>query len=229
MSLSLKTYRHSNDIPEFTDDNVFHSKDLFRIYEMTPGYTPYMFVAYEDNIGYLMHLLAVVQRDRYILSHSFVRRCIVTGNGVRHNNCENFPAVFQALLSHLIKELDWKAFLIEFRNLDEALFGYRIFRNAGFFPVSWLRVYNSLHDGISVEQRLTPSKLRQVRKGLRNGATFAIATDSQDVLSFARMLRHVYSSHIRQYFPDVKFFLNILRDGGNRGRLKSLSCVIRIR
>ena len=45
MPLKLTTYYHGKDIPELPGKNAFHSKELFQIYEATPGYTPLLIVA----------------------------------------------------------------------------------------------------------------------------------------------------------------------------------------
>ena len=45
MALRLSTYYHSEDIPALPGDNLFHSTELFRVLEQTPGYTPVMLVA----------------------------------------------------------------------------------------------------------------------------------------------------------------------------------------
>ena len=37
MPLKLTTYYHGKDIPELPGKNTFHSKELFLIYEATPG------------------------------------------------------------------------------------------------------------------------------------------------------------------------------------------------
>ena len=38
MPLKLTTYYHGKDIPDLPGNNTFHSKELFQIYEATPGY-----------------------------------------------------------------------------------------------------------------------------------------------------------------------------------------------
>ena len=62
------------------------------------------------------------------------------------------------------------AFLIEFRNLENSLFGYKVFRNNQYFAINWLRVRNSLHNVEQAEVRFSPSRIRQIKKGLKNGA-----------------------------------------------------------
>ena len=49
MPLKLTTYYHGKDIPDLPGNNTFHSKELFQIYEATPGYSPLLIVATEDG------------------------------------------------------------------------------------------------------------------------------------------------------------------------------------
>ena len=208
MSVSLYTYYQSEDIPDLPYEDIFHSKELFCVFEKTPGYTPVMIVAYEQN-QYVAHLLAEIQRDRQIIPHSFFRRCVVYGYGDYFCELEKREDVFNLMLQALLSSKLGSAFVMEFRNLKDMRFGYRCFRNNGFFPIYWLRVRNSLHDGKPIEKRMNASRLRQLRKGLRNGALVSIADTPEDVMAFSRMLWHVYSSHIRKYFPDLRFFMNM--------------------
>ena len=58
MALRLSTYYHSEDIPALPGDNLFHSTELFRVLEQTPGYTPVMLVAFEGEspVGKLLSI-----------------------------------------------------------------------------------------------------------------------------------------------------------------------------
>ena len=49
MPLKLTTYYRGKDIPDLPGTNTFHSKELFQIYESTPGYTPLLIVATEEG------------------------------------------------------------------------------------------------------------------------------------------------------------------------------------
>ena len=98
-----------------------------------------------------------------------------------------------------------KIFLIEFRNLDNPLFGYKAFRKNKYFPINWLRVYNSLHSRTPLE-RLSVSRKRQINKALKNGAYIEVADNDKDITLFSKMLKKAYSSQVRKHFPDLKLF-----------------------
>ena len=218
MPLKLTTYYHGKDIPDLPGNNTFHSKELFQIYEATPGYSPLLIVATEDGKP-VARLLAAIRKTKKWLPSCLVKQCVVYGEGEflektftaeqkdsLPNIREREEEVFGEMLEHLTQEASRTCILIEFRNLDNSMFGYRSFRNNDYFPVNWLRVRNSLHSSKKAEDRFSPSRLRQIKKGLKNGAKVEEAHTTDEIRDFSRMLHKVYSSRIRRYFPANDFF-----------------------
>ena len=207
MPLKLTTYYHGKDIPDLPGNNTFHSKELFQIYEATPGYSPLLIVATEDGKP-VARLLAAIRKTKKWLPSCLVKQCVVYGEGEflektftaeqkdsLPNIREREEEVFGEMLEHLTQEASRTCILIEFRNLDNSMFGYRSFRNNDYFPVNWLRVRNSLHSSKKAEDRFSPSRIRQIRKGLKNGAKVVEAHTVEEIKEFSRMLHKVYSSH----------------------------------
>lgn len=205
MPLKLTTYYRGNEIPDFQGKNTFHSKELFQIYEETPGYTPLLIVA-SRNGEVVARLLAAVRKSIRLFPPSFVKRCVVYGTGEYRVEESEREAIFGEMLEHLTTEIMRNSFLIEFRNLENAMFGYKYFRSNSYFSVNWLRVRNSLHNEANVESKFSPSRLRQIKKGLKNNAVVDEARTVEDVRAFSHMLHHVYSSRIRKHFPNNQFF-----------------------
>ena len=210
MPLKLTTYYRGKDIPDLPGTNTFHSKELFQIYESTPGYTPLLRVATEEGRP-VARLLAAIRKTKKWLPSSLVKQCVVYGAGEFLDTSlpaskEKEEEIFGEMLEHLTQEASRTCILIEFRNLDNSMFGYRFFRKNDFFPVNWLRVRNSLHSTQKAEDRFSPSRIRQIRKGLKNGAKVVEAHTVEEIKEFSRMLHKVYSSRIRRYFPANDFF-----------------------
>ena len=213
MPLKLTTYYKGKDIPDLPGKNTFHSKELFLIYEATPGYTPLLIVATENGKP-MARLLAAIRKAKRWLPSSLVKHCVVysEGEGLDESlsaNKEKAEEVFGEMLEHLTQEATRTCFLIEFRNLNNSMFGYRFFRNNNYFPVNWLRVRNSLHSMKNVEDRFSPSRIRQIKKGLKNGAKVEEAHSIEEIEEFSRMLYKIYSSHIRKHFPNIEFFYHM--------------------
>lgn len=202
MAIRLTTYEHAKDIPELPGTNVFHSTDLFRVLEQTPGYRPVLLVAFEGDkpIG---KLLCITRRNFRLLG--FTEKTYVYGVGEYFNTERKREEIFNELLTYFTTLYKEGSFLLEFRNLEEPLFGYRYFRQNGYFPVRWLRVRNSIHHE-QLDKWMSASRKRQIARGLRNGASIEIASSLEDIRAFFMMLKKYYSPKVHRYLPDFHLF-----------------------
>lgn len=208
MPLKLTTYHHGKDIPELPGNSIFHSTELFRIYEATHGYTPLLIVAFSEGVP-IAKLLGVIRKSIRLFPPSIIKRCEVYGSGEYFQEKADKELLFGEMLQRLTSEALRDSFLIEFRNLDNSLFGYKAFRTNHYFAINWLRVRNSLHGTHSVEDRFSQSRIRQIKKGLKNGAEVKEAHSPEEIQSFAKMLHQVYSWKIRKHFPSKDFFQHL--------------------
>lgn len=202
MAIRLTTYEHAKDIPELPGTNVFHSTDLFRILEQTPGNRPVLLVAFEGDkpIG---KLLCITRRNFRLLG--FTEKTYVYGVGEYFNTERKREEIFNELLTYFTTLYKEGSFLLEFRNLEEPLFGYRYFRQNGYFPVRWLRVRNSIHHE-QLDKWMSASRKRQIARGLKNGASIEIASSLEDIRAFFMMLKKYYSPKVHRYLPDFHLF-----------------------
>ena len=58
----IDIYTKSKDLPTLLEGNYFHSRELFIIYEQTPGCTPYMVIVSNKEGQTLAQLLVAVNR-----------------------------------------------------------------------------------------------------------------------------------------------------------------------
>lgn len=204
MPIRLTTYRKGNSIPPLPGYTIFNSTELFHVFELTRGYEPMLIVAYQGERP-VAKMLTVIRKSVRLFPPSIIKRCEIYGNGEYFDDELNQDHLFDYMLDHLTREALQRSFLIEFRNLDNPLFGYKVFRKNGYFPINWLRVYNSLHSR-TPEERLSISRRRQINKALKNGAYMEIADNDKDIIDFSKMLKKAYSSQVRKHFPDLNFF-----------------------
>jgi hypothetical protein len=205
MPIKLTSYYHGKDVPELPGDSIFHSRELFLFYEATTSYTPVLIVATKEGKP-VAKLLAVTRKNAQLLPFPFLKRCEVYGTGEYLDDSINKEDVFDYMLEHLTNESLRSAFIIEFRNLENALDGHKCFRANKYFAINWLRVRNSLHKVDRVEEKFSPSRIRQIRKGLRNGAEAGETSNAEEISEFSRMLHKIYSTRLRKYFPTSEFF-----------------------
>ncbi|NDV84300.1 GNAT family N-acetyltransferase [Bacteroides sp. 51] len=205
MPLKLTSYYHGKDIPELPGKDIFHSKDLFLFYEATSSYTPMFIVASREGKP-VAKLLAVIRKNAQLLPFPFLKRCEVFGTGECLDDSIDKEETFNYMLEHLTTEALRHASIIEFRNLEHALDGHKYFRANKYFAINWLRVRNSLHKIDKVEDQISPSRVRQIKKGLKNGAEVYETNNMAEISEFSRMLHKIYSARVRKYFPTLEFF-----------------------
>ena len=217
MALNIHIYTKGTDIPNLPDNDIFHSKKLFLIYEATPKHKPYMIVATDENQEIVSFMMAIVRKNRLIVPPFHISRCVIYGKGVYPNSKYVKEYLFGQMLLYFTKSIKKEAFIIEYRDLGNALWGYKYFRENNYFPVNWLRVRNSLHSQESVNERISTSRLRQIKKGLKNGATIELITNPEEIRELATLLHKIYATHIRKHFPNVIFFEHfekyLIKDG----------------
>lgn len=202
--IRLMTYRCGSTLPPLPGNSLPNSSELFHVYEQTTGYAPLLIVAFIDEKP-VAKLLAVIRKSNRLFPPSFIKRCELFGTGEYFDNSLSKDELFGMMLEHLTEEVSAHCFLIEVRNLPTALFGYKYFRRNRYFPVNWLRVYNSLHS-LSPEERLEPFRHRQIARALEQGVSLKRAETEAETEAALQMLRRNYSSKLRKHFPDLQLF-----------------------
>ena len=212
MAIRVSIYEHSEDIPVLPGTNVFHSTELFQVLEQTPGFRPVLLVAWENGkpVG---KLLCITRRISRLTG--FCRKTYVYGTGEYFHSSVKDEIIFGKFLSYFTVRFQTESFLLEFRNLEHPLFGYRLFRKCGFFPVRWLRVRNSIHHTV-LDKWISASRKRQIARGLKNGAVMDVVRNQADMEAFFEMLRKYYASKIHRYLPDFRFFISLLEHPSSR-------------
>ena len=220
--IRLMTYRNGNAIPTLPEQSLSNSSELFQVYGQTPGYTPILVVASIDETP-IAKLQAVIRQSVRIFPPSLIKRCEIFGIGEYFNDTYSQEELFGLMLEHLTNEVQKDCFLIEFRNLPTALFGYKHFRRNGYFPINWIRVYNSLHN-LSPEERLESKRKRQIYRSFKYGVTLQEAQTEEDKKTYLQLLKLHYSSKLRKHFPDTKLF-QLLTQGSTTGSISRIFTV----
>lgn len=90
MPVRLSTYRKGNAIPPLPGTSIFHSTELFHVFEMTRGYEPLLIVAYIGNrpVG---KLLAVIRK-------------VCACSPLQSSNDAKFMAQASILMKHKIRK-----------------------------------------------------------------------------------------------------------------------------
>ena len=199
----------SEELPPMQCRNFFHSEELFRVMENTHGQKPYMAIAYDGN-DIVAHMLVMLRRRGSLLPPYLFTQGRVYGEGEYKPGYDK-ENIFGLMLKETIKKLRRNLCLyIEFSDISSKMFGYRLFRNNGFFPVHWMEIHNSLHS-MSPTRRLTPKMKKYITNSWRYGITAGISKSKEDFYAFFRILKNYITLKIRRYIPDSKLFTELIK------------------
>ena len=212
--IRLMTYRRGSTLPPLPGESLPNSSELFQVYGQTPGYAPVLVVASIDGKP-VAKLQAVIRRSVRLFPPSIIKRCELFGTGEYFDDSLPKDELFGLMLEHLTNKVLNECFLIEVRNLPTALFGYKHFRHNGYFPINWIRVYNSLHS-LSPEERIDSKRMRQILRALKQGVILQEARTEEEKSLFLHLLKRHYSSKLRKHFPHLQLFQLLTQETSER-------------
>ncbi len=218
--VAVTIYRRSEDLPTMEYKSFFHGKSLFALYEQTPRHVPYMAVATDADGKVLCNMLAVVRHRFSVFPPYIYRHCRIHGEGDYHHNDKRteeagYPKgeLFGLVLSRLTKELQGKVLYFEFSHISTKMFGYKQFRTAGYFPVHWMSIHNSLHSK-APEERLGRKTKRYIEDGYKKGVETKEVEGDEEFAAFSELMHRHNILKPKRYIPGDIFFRG-LKDSGS--------------
>ena len=119
-------------------------------------------VVAEENGVVVAHLLATLRRRGSLIPPYLFTQGRIYGEG-EYSPDINKEEVFKLMLSAITQKLKHKLCLnIEFSDLSQKMFGYKHFKQEGYFPVHWMEVHNSLQTGSGIQASGRLSAVSQV-------------------------------------------------------------------
>ena len=203
--VSIDIITRSEDLPRLEGSKkFFHSDELFRIVEQTRGQTPYMVVARREG-RVVARLLAVLRRRGSLIPPYLFSQGRIYGEG-EYAEGERSEELFGMMLGAISRRLRRRLCMyIEFSDLSSKMFGYRLFRAEGYFPVRWMEIHNSLHS-MAPEERLSARMRDRIERARGKGVVTTEVTDFDDFRDFYRLLRAFYRFKVRRYLPPERQF-----------------------
>ena len=232
----IRTYSSFKELPPLLESDFFHSAVLFDAFEQTPASTPFMFVAYnKDAVERAMQnglepytaeniagqILAVVRRRKGMLLPRLFAQGRIYGEGIYRDGVDR-EEVFETLLTAITHKFVRRLCLyIEFSNLSSKMFGYRIFRTSGYFPVRWMQITNDLNRALPTSthtQTTTNSQqsylaaewservVRHLSRSRSANLRVCLAENSSQISQFYKMMRNYYRFKLQRILPRRRFF-----------------------
>lgn len=194
-------YNHPNG-------NFFQSTKAYNFFRSLPSYKPALLVAKEDDeiVG---TLLAVVIKEGNGINGYFSRRCIVWGGPLVKD--EN-PEVYSGLLNELNKKMSSMAIYTEFRNFFDLSCKKKLFEKSGYQFNEHLNFLVSTSSIEDTKSRLSKSKVKQIKKTIKNGVGIVQANCIEDVKAFFEILNNLYKEKVKKPLAPFIFFQKFFED-----------------
>lgn len=190
--------------------SYFQSPQVFQLLYGLSEFRPTLFVSVGEQGDVLGSLLGYYQtfgtRIRGWMSRRFV---VVGGPLVAAGPLELQTA--STLLSQLKNHARKRAIYVEVRNLFDTRNVRRAFEQHGFCYAPHLNYLVKLDDEKEVMRRLSSSRRRQLKKTIASGATISEAADAAEVMTFYRLLSHLYRDKVRKPLASPELFLRFWR------------------
>lgn len=221
--MKVTIYTDVERLPALKTENYFHSRELMELCLRTPHLKPYMAVVSDEEEHTRAQLLAVERNRRLWLPPFFFRHVSILGEGVYRDQRPPTPLLdngsknmlFSMMIDALTKRLHGRNLYLEVSNLSQKMFGYAPLRAAGFFPVKWMSVHNSLHSK-EPEERITSKQLQRVENAERKGIETHVVSTPEDFRQFSRLLRRHNWLKPRRFIPDDAFFKGMMNEGNGK-------------
>ena len=210
--LKVEIISKSKNLPVMNYRSIFHSDMLFRILEKTPGQRPYMAIAYNEE-KQLGHLLVTIRRVSNAFPYNLFMQCRAYGEG-EYNCVDSIKEdVFRALLNAITRIVRHKLCLyVEFSGISTKMFGYKVLRENGFFPVHSVDVCNSFNN-IKPENRLTYKIRKQLVAAKRSGIKVIESTSVSSTNEFLNILKHNSLRRHTTMHISENLFYNLIESG----------------
>lgn len=208
--MKVTIHTETSTLPTLPNGSYFHSRELMELCLRTPHHKPYMAVVTNDEGQVISNLLAV-ERYRYPWLPAILHRQVrILGEGIYKEKVDNM--LFSMMVDALTRKLSHRAIYIEVSHLSQKMFGYAPLRAAGYFPVRWMSIHNSLHSK-RPEERITHRQLERVTTAINRGINTHEVTTDDDFQAFTRLMRRHYWLKIRRFLPDNNFFHGMMETG----------------
>lgn len=149
-------------------------------------------------------VVGYIQKDGGKLKQFFSRRAIINGGPYLAEDITE--AEIEELLEKCQSNLKGKCIYIETRNFEDYSKYKEVFRNAGFKYEPHYNFHIDTSSLEAVEANLGKSRKRDIRTSLRDGATYGVAENLDEVKEFYEILKKLYLTKVKTPLFPWEFF-----------------------
>ena len=180
--------------------NPFQSPEGLKFFRSLDSMTVDVHAVAKDAGEISALILVTVQQESGFKRHLSQRGIIYAGPMLTDEESA------KVLVEHLQAYYKKKAIYLETRNFFDYSKYAEVFKGSGWEYIPWLNFHLTTDEEAPMRKRMSSSRLRQVKKGIKNGAEFQEAKSVADVKAFHSILQELYEQKIKKPLPKWDFF-----------------------
>lgn len=180
--------------------NPFQSPEGLKFFRSLDSMTVDVHAVAKESGEISALILVTVQQESGFKKHLSQRGIIYAGPMLTDEESA------KVLVEHLQAYYKKKAIYLETRNFFDYSKYAEVFKGSGWEYIPWLNFHLTTDEEAPMRKRMSSSRLRQVKKGIKNGAEFMEAKNIDDVKSFYSILQELYQEKIKKPLPKWDFF-----------------------
>jgi len=184
----------------------FQTPEFNDFFNSINGFSSDVF-AIEENNEYKTIVVVTVQQEKGIKGY-FSRRGIIFGGPLVVHEEKKY---LQHLLKYINEYYYKKLIYLETRNYFDYSSLSNQFTQSGFRYVPWLNFHLETSEVNSMKKSMSSSRLRQIKKGIKNGAQWKEAQSINDINIFYNILSNLYKNKIKKPLLPKSFFLEFYK------------------
>lgn len=186
--------------------NIFQTPEMFDFFDSVEFFEPLAFLCYDENDCLVGCLLAVVIREYNYIFRKFSSRTVIYGGPLIQHSNPKHRIIFQQLLEKMVLLSHKKCIFIQFRNFFELAEYRTIFFDLSFSFRDRLNFIVPITSREQVWNKISESKRRQIKQGLKAGAEIVEPANIGEVRDFYYLLENLYKNKVKKPLPHWSFF-----------------------
>jgi lipid II:glycine glycyltransferase (peptidoglycan interpeptide bridge formation enzyme) len=182
----------------------FQSPEYYKLFSESKGFGAEAF-GVENNNGVLLALLVVSIQKEAGFKSQFSKRGIIYGGPLLSD-----ISSAEFLLKALTKYFKNKVIYLESRNLSDYSLYRSVFESLGWKYEPWLNYHLLCDEAQNMQKRISSSRLRQIKKAVKNGAQWKESKSLDEVREFYSILEALYNEKIKKPLLPFNFFQDLL-------------------
>jgi serine/alanine adding enzyme len=180
----------------------FQSRQYYDFFNSVKGFNATA-IAVADGEELKALAVVTIQKGKGLAAF-FTKRGIIYGGPLAEDAC---PEALDMLLKKVTEQTGDKVIYTETRNLSDFNSLRDVFLNNGYTYNPWLNYRVDTRDMDLMKQRISSSRLRQIKKARQQSVTCQEARNPEEILVFYRMLKELYKRRLHKPLPSEEFFV----------------------